>query len=375
MADITIQKQNTVWISESEYNAKKLAGTLENNTVYNITKTPDVGIDTITSLNLSSSDASVTYDSNEGMTISNTAKVAYGGGEKSFTTSQKLPIVAGDGITIDKVNGQEKVEVKLDTAFTDGKYVAKQTTTTAGQSFVYAYDSKGDRQFQITGSSLANTVPIRYNGGRIRVGTAVEDSDAMTKKQVEDGFVPIHNTGKAYTVYCTTQSDGQIIQTNLEFDQSPSTGTIVQRSAGGVVRTGTPVGVNDATTKAYVDGLHHYSHHVKLDLIPSASGIGASICMTVASKNVPNAITSLNDIEVTTSLAYLLYYLGEEVEGWEFSSTGYIKYNDATYMVYALYVDIDYKIKASCINLSTLTPDTLVLTDINETWQVVDFVA
>lgn len=38
MADTTITKQNTVWISEREYNERKLAGTLENNTVYNITK-------------------------------------------------------------------------------------------------------------------------------------------------------------------------------------------------------------------------------------------------------------------------------------------------------------------------------------------------
>lgn len=38
MADTTITKQNTVWISEREYNERKLAGRLENNTVYNITK-------------------------------------------------------------------------------------------------------------------------------------------------------------------------------------------------------------------------------------------------------------------------------------------------------------------------------------------------
>lgn len=45
------------------------------------------------------------------------------------------------------------------------------------------------------------------------------------------------------------------------------------------------------------------------------------------------------------------------------------------YMVYDLYVDTDYKIEASCVNLSTTVPANLVLTDINETWQVVDFVA
>lgn len=41
MADITIQKQGEVFISQSEYDALRLAGNLQSNTKYHITKTPE----------------------------------------------------------------------------------------------------------------------------------------------------------------------------------------------------------------------------------------------------------------------------------------------------------------------------------------------
>lgn len=190
MADTTIQKQGEVFISQSEYDALRLAGNLQSNTKYHITKTPKTGVNSLEQMNLLNGDKTVDVALDDGMTINGQARFTYDGGTtKDVPMDIDLPIVAGDGVTIDKVNGQEKVEVKLDTAFTDGKYLAKQTTTISGPSFVYAYDSKGDRHFQITGSHLANTVPIRYTDGRLRVGTAVEDSDAMPKKQVEDGFL------------------------------------------------------------------------------------------------------------------------------------------------------------------------------------------
>lgn len=41
MADTTIQKQGEVFISQSEYDALRLAGNLQSNTKYHITKTPE----------------------------------------------------------------------------------------------------------------------------------------------------------------------------------------------------------------------------------------------------------------------------------------------------------------------------------------------
>ena len=251
-----------------------------------------VGINTMTDLDLTYGNNTVTYNTTDGITINGQARFTYDGGTtKDVTMNIDLPIVAGDGITIDKVNGQEKVDVKLDTAFTDGKYVSKRTTTAPNQSYLYGYDSNGDRQFQVTDSPNAGSVPIRGDGGRLKIGKAVEDSDAMPKKQVEDGFVHSEATGskmdyaKAYIIGIDGTNKISPIDAN-----GTKPFSLVQRNSNGVVRVATPVGVNDATTKAYVDGLHHYTHHIVI------SDGTSEIFITLAIKNYPNAVTTLDGV-------------------------------------------------------------------------------
>lgn len=57
MADITIQKQGEVFISQSEYDALRLAGNLQSNTKYHITKVPIDSVPTEGSNNLITSGA------------------------------------------------------------------------------------------------------------------------------------------------------------------------------------------------------------------------------------------------------------------------------------------------------------------------------
>ena len=155
-------------------------------------------------------------------------------------------LVKWDGTTNSLVDSGKKTD----------DFVEKVTNTTTSTKAYIAKTDGSQGTIDVATGVAANTLAQRGAGGTLKVGTAVEDSDAMPKKQVDDGFVPIHNTGKSYTVYGTMQSGGQIVQTSLEFDQAPRTGTIVQRGSGGVVQVGTPVGVNDATPKAYVDNLN-----------------------------------------------------------------------------------------------------------------------
>lgn len=316
-----------------------------------------VGINTMTDLDLTYGNATVDYNTTDGININGQARFTYDGGTtKDVPMDIDVPIVAGDGITIDKVNGQEKVEVKLDTAFTDGKYAAKQTTTIPGPSFVYAYDSKGDRQFQITGSALANTVPIRYNNGRLRVGTAVEDSDAMPKKQVEDGFVaklPASGNGQVYGV----SPSG--VQIGWEIQYNPVGDSVAIRGAGGVLKVGTPVGVNDATTKAYVDGLHHYSHHIQI-----TDGT-SEIFITLAVKNYPNAVTTLDGV------TELVGALTEQVGPQPIMATGVVDGHN----VHAVLVQDDRKLYARYYDSAKgiLTDKVQIL--FNDTATVSDIVA
>ena len=248
----------------------------------------------MTDLDLTYGNTTVNYDTVNGMTINGQARFTYDGGTtKDVPMNIDVPVVAGEGITIDKVNGQEKVEVKLDTDYTDGKYVAKQTNIT--YKCLYAVDNKKD--IFIPCSVYAEliegqwTIAQRYQNGRLRVGTAVEDSDAMPKKQVEDGFLAKQEGIVGQTrVYTVRRDNNGSYQDTAFVDANYTEWSVALRAPGGVLRVGTPVGVNDATTKAYVDGLHHYSHHIVI------SNGTSEIFITLAIKNHPNAVTTLDGV-------------------------------------------------------------------------------
>ena len=309
-----------------------------------------VGIDTMTGLDLTYGNAAVTYDTANGMTVNGTARFTYTDGNHDSTMNIDVPIVAGEGITIGKKASEEKVEVKLDKTFTDGKYVAKQTTTPKA---LYGVDSqKNQINMLYTENSKEWTVAQRGAGGTLKVGKAVEDSDAMPKKQVEDGFVAKVTTGnvnQAYTVDTNNQqammwitedagawalarryTDGRLkvgkavddsdampkkqvedgfvakvttgnanqaytVDTNnqqamMGISINPDAWSLARRYENGRLQAGTPVGINDATNKAYVDGLHHYTHHIVI------SDGTSEIFITLAIKNHPNAVTTLDGV-------------------------------------------------------------------------------
>lgn len=427
MADITIQKQGEVFISQSEYDALRLAGNLQSNTKYHITKTPKTGVDSLEQMNLLNGDKTVTYNTTDGMTVNGKARLTYDGGTtKDVTMNIDVPIVAGDGITIDKVNGQEKVEVKLNTALTDGKYVAKKTTSSP-TSFLYAYDQGGDKSMQTasgntpyaiaerdangnlsvgtptsddnatpkkyvddgfvakvtTGSknqaytvdtnnqqammgidegASAWTLARRYTDGRLQVGTPLADSDATPKKYVDDGFLAkadgILGQTRVYTV--RRDNDGSYQET-VYLDSGTTEWSVAQRAPGGVLRVGTPVGVNDATTKAYVDGLHHYTHIISL------VGASNSIYITIAAKGYPNPITSIDEAGSSPSLSDLLLASGQSAKA---MATGLVTDLDGSKgTVVALWSDegsvmVEFIKNGAIYSNTVLALDTYTITDI-----------
>lgn len=174
-----------------------------------------------------------------------------------FNLVLNIPLISGSGVTLAPTSNGKCIEAKLDTAFTDGKYVAKQTNPPyKGFYGVYSSDNQIFEPYSEYAVLVKGkwTIAQRYTNGRLRVGTAVEDSDAMPKKQVEDGFVakiePISQTTTAYVV------SGDGTPSGIRIDGIAQPNSLAYRSTGGVVRVGTPVGVNDATTKAYVDNLN-----------------------------------------------------------------------------------------------------------------------
>lgn len=278
-----------------------------------------VGIDTMTDLDLTYGNTTVTYDTTDGMTINGQARFTYDGDTtKDVMMDIEIPIVAGEGITVDKVNGQEKVEIKVE----DGKYLEAWTPTDDNvYVYVYGVSQEGTQIHQVyTNNNVAWSIVRRNGAGQSTFGMPTEDGHAAIKKYVDDKFLPIHNTGNSYTVYATVQSDGQIIQTNMDFSQQPDAGTFVQRDENGVVRTGTPTGVNDSTPKAYVDAIKRYFHHITV----ATSTANGCVCFTVETDDS----TAIN-----TQEALIALFDGNIGASDWLSATGHLDTN----MVYAVY--------------------------------------
>lgn len=69
------------------------------------------GIDSLTDLNLTLGETTVQYDTTNGISIASTGRTTYQEGQTDFDTNFKLPILAGDGISIDKDTAAEKVVI------------------------------------------------------------------------------------------------------------------------------------------------------------------------------------------------------------------------------------------------------------------------
>lgn len=263
-----------------------------------------VGINTMTNLDLTYGNTTVTYNPTDGININGQARFTYNGGTtKDVTMDIDVPVVAGEGITIDKVNGQEKVEVKLDTAFTDGKYAAKLTNPYV----VYLTDGEG-KLFPSAGYSNQpiNDDVVCYDGnGRLRTNdpTGYDGRLCVNKQYADAHYISKVTITSGANLAYIAKNDGT--QSTYPITYLPQQSTIAQRGNNGTLQVGTPVGVNDATTKAYVDGLHHYTHIISL------VGESSTIYITIAAKGYPNPITEIDDAGSTPSLSDLLSFAGQ----------------------------------------------------------------
>lgn len=318
-----------------------------------------IGIDTMTDLDLTYGDTTVTYDTTDGMAINGQARFTYNGGTtKDVTMDVEVPIVAGDGIAIDKKDGAEQVEIKADSDYFDGKYVAKQTASQTGVSFLYGYDSEGARYFQISGGSVTGTVAYRGAGATVKVGPPAENNDAVHLGYANEHYVAkLANPDVRSVSIVDKDASGNWLYQWYRFEDEAVEWTFPRRAAGGVVRVGTPVGVNDATTKAYVDGLHHYTHSIAL------TGSASSIYITIAAKGYPNPITVIDDAGSTPSLSDLLSYSGQSSKN---MATGYLTNDEAKICpVMSLYVSSG-QVYVEYLNLSNNIVENNAVANIDE---------
>lgn len=330
-----------------------------------------IGIDTMTNLDLTYGNTTVTYNTTDGMTINGQSRFTYDGGTtKDVPMNIDLPIVAGEGIIINKKPAEEIVEIKADTDTLggffmplvgtgeipavnySGQIVGKYYGPFSGGIPVYSDDNLGED----TGGNFLYAMTT----GNENLMDSDKSKFRLTNKQyVDDGFVakmePISKTTTAYVV------SGDGTPSGIRVDGIAQPNSLVLRSTGGVVRVGTPVGVNDATNKAYVDGLHHYTHIISL------VGSSNTIYITIAAKGYPNPITEIDDAGSTPSLSDLLLASGQSAKA---MATGLITDLDGSKgTVVSLWSDngsvmVDYIVNGTISSNSVLALGTYTITDI-----------
>ena len=364
MADTTIQKQGEVFISQSEYDALRLAGNLQSNTKYHITKTPKTGVDSLEQMNLLNGDKTVTYTTTDGMTVNGKATLTYDGGTtKDVPMKIDLPIVRGDGIDIHKVDGQEKIAVEL-----IPEEVTYMVLGTSEIPQILALSSTGVEYYEF-GQLIPYGIAEYTTDNKLMAMTDNEEiSDPNTDTVlVNKAYANQHYLAKQEgivgqtRVYTVRRDMNESYQDTAYVDENYTEWSVALRALGGVLRVGTPVGVNDATTKAYVDGLHHYTHIISL------VGSSNTIYITIAAKGYPNPITEIDDAGSTPSLSDLLLASGQSAKA---MATGLVTDLDGSKgTVVALWSDngsvmVEYIVNGTLSSNSVLALGTYTITDI-----------
>lgn len=212
-----------------------------------------VGINTMTDIDLTYGNTTVTYDTIDGMTINGQARFTYDGGTtKDVTMDVTLPIVPDEStvhssyISIDKVDGEEKVGIRLSDEAASVLEVAQSLTNDAvlgcynGAPAPKYYGDKGE-----------NGTIVAYNNNAIKTYKTEDDFDAVYKMYADEHYVAkVTKSASNPRLYGITYEGNQIM---VSYSQSNGAQTVAMRGQGGVLKVGTPVGVSDATTKAYVD--------------------------------------------------------------------------------------------------------------------------
>lgn len=153
-----------------------------------------IGIDNLTDLDLTLGDTTVTYDTEEGISLTSTGRATYGNEQHDFTTDLQIPIKGTDGITIDKSADSETIEIS-------GKNFIQMPDKTSLQRRI-PYIVEGVRSVNylyVDNAALApNTIPVYrdptaatapYNNSCLYTGTPKSDYAAANKKYADDNFV------------------------------------------------------------------------------------------------------------------------------------------------------------------------------------------
>lgn len=143
-----------------------------------------VGINDIVAIQMQYGEESITYDTTGGITVSAKGKVTYNsdipGQSVQCDTEMKVPIVPGNGISMNADATNSKVSINVDNHV---PYLSKLPTWSQVVFYNATKNSWGLMDYSAGSSS--NSLARRGAGGTLVVGDPTEDSHAATKKYVD----------------------------------------------------------------------------------------------------------------------------------------------------------------------------------------------
>lgn len=150
---------------------------------------------TISNLDLSYGEQSVTYDTTDGMTVTGQAKITYSDNSADEATMEmEIPFKPTSGVSMDASSDGKSVSVGLDKT----KTVLMTTTPTAGNNVPIFLGGQNAWITQpATPSATASSVVARDANGCAQFGTPKNDADAANKSYVDSA---IEGEGPASTI-------------------------------------------------------------------------------------------------------------------------------------------------------------------------------
>ena len=163
--------------------------------VTRINGTDGVGLDSVTSLDMNVGQETVTYDTTNGITVNSDGKFVYGDSESTFQTEYNLPLIAGEGISINADQTANKVTVKIDSTVATKTYVndAIANISTFSVTIVTELPATGQSNIiYFLGTQAPYTEYMWINGAWEVIGSTSTDlSNYYTKAQVDSKISPL----------------------------------------------------------------------------------------------------------------------------------------------------------------------------------------
>lgn len=109
--------------------------------------TDGVGLNTLTNTDLTYGNVTVTYNGMDGIGINGTMRQTYDGTNHDSTVDMNIPLIPGAGIVINKQDGSEKVEIKIDPNIVSKTFRHLLSCSNYGNTITYTisvYSSKSD---------------------------------------------------------------------------------------------------------------------------------------------------------------------------------------------------------------------------------------